>query len=158
MKSLVPNGEDITIVGVVQPAEGPILCLSIGVGYLPSLTEHGPACRESEIVQSQLADSGINVFTNEAFGADSDSEFDMGFPCHCGWMRLKMHFSFDAGCVFQVHCLVPSAFLTLSMPRRGLDLSGMIDFDCIQSGAAGHAADFHGRLLAGLAYRFRLTV
>ncbi len=103
MKSLVANGEDITIVGVVQPAEGAnASALSIGVGYLPSLTEHvAQLAGESEIVQSQLADSGINVFTNEAFGADSDSEFDMDSLVTVDEDAIENAFSFDADAFFQ---------------------------------------------------------
>lgn len=58
MKNLVKNGEDITIVGVVQPSEDANgLLLNTGIGYPVSLTKHvADAAENSEIVQRQLAD------------------------------------------------------------------------------------------------------
>ena len=66
MKNLVKNGEDITIVGVVQPSEDANgLLLNTGIGYPVSLTKHvADAAENSEIVQRQLADKSTNVFTN----------------------------------------------------------------------------------------------
>lgn len=70
MKDLVEHGEDLTIVGVVQPEdENSISVLSSGIGYLPSLTTHvienADQCR---IVKEQLKTPKRDVFSGEAFG------------------------------------------------------------------------------------------
>ncbi len=74
MKNLVSQGEDIKIVGVVQPSEDAKgVGLTMGINYLPSLTEHViKEAAKSQIVQDQLASKTTNVFTNEPFGEDSD--------------------------------------------------------------------------------------
>ena len=73
MEKLVQNGEDLTIVGIVQPAEGAnAAMLSPGINYPAALTAH---CMEqaaaSPIVRDQLADAGVNVFTGDRFGEES---------------------------------------------------------------------------------------
>lgn len=41
MKKLVADGENLTIVGIVQPAEGATASmLTAGIGYTPALTRH----------------------------------------------------------------------------------------------------------------------
>ncbi|MCD8141755.1 MAG: ATP-binding cassette domain-containing protein [Clostridiales bacterium] len=79
MRNLVTNGEDLTIVGIVQPAEDAVsTALSSGINYLPSLVTHvSELAAESEIVQAQMADPDTNVLTGEPFGEDSDSAFDL---------------------------------------------------------------------------------
>ena len=80
LKDLVSQGEDLTIVGIVQPSEeSDIAMLSTGIGYLPSLTEHVILeASDSEIVKEQLQDRNINVFTGKKFGEqDEEDEFDM---------------------------------------------------------------------------------
>jgi len=73
MKKLVKNGEDLTIVGIVQPVEGAAASmLTAGICYTPELTKH-------VIEKQQLADEKINVFTGEEFGKEDNenSKFDM---------------------------------------------------------------------------------
>lgn len=71
MKKLVADGEDIKIVGIVQPAEGSkATALNMGIGYPYSLMTH--------VVKQQKASPDINVFTGEKFGEDSgDNGLDM---------------------------------------------------------------------------------
>ena len=135
MKNLVENGEDITIVGVVQPAEDANgLLLSSGIGYPASLTKHvAEEADNSEIVQRQLADKSINVFTNEPFGEQSsDSEFDTDSLFTVDAEKLQNAFSFDSSGLtdgldgaFDLSSLRASA-------GGSLDLSGMIDLSGIQ--------------------------
>ena len=135
MKSLVANGENITIVGVVQPAEDANgLLLSSGIGYPASLTKHvAEEAENSEIVQRQLADKSINVFTNEPFGEQSsDSEFDTDSLFTVDAEKLQNAFSFDSSGLtdglddaFDLSSLGASA-------GGSLDLSGMIDLSGIQ--------------------------
>ena len=81
MKKLVKNGEDLTIVGIVQPVEGAAASmLTAGICYTPELSKHViEKAASSEIVKQQLADEKINVFTGEEFGKEDNenSKFDM---------------------------------------------------------------------------------
>ncbi|MBX9032870.1 ABC transporter ATP-binding protein/permease [Gordonibacter massiliensis (ex Traore et al. 2017)] len=81
MRDLVANGEDIKIVGVVQPAEGAsATMLSSGINYPSSLTDYViDQAADSTIVKDQLAHPDTNVFTGKPFGEedDSDSGFNM---------------------------------------------------------------------------------
>ena len=135
MKNLVKNGEDITIVGVVQPSEDANgLLLNTGIGYPVSLTKHvADAAENSEIVQRQLADNSTNVFTNEPFGEQgNDSEFDTDSLFTVDAEKLQNAFSFDSSGLtdgldgaFDLSSLGASA-------GGSLDLSGMIDLSGIQ--------------------------
>ena len=80
MKKLVADGEDIKIVGIVQPAEGSkATALNMGIGYPYSLMTHvAEEAKNSEIVKQQKVSPDINVFTGEKFGEDSgDNGLDM---------------------------------------------------------------------------------
>ncbi|MCD8045806.1 MAG: ATP-binding cassette domain-containing protein [Clostridiales bacterium] len=80
VQNLVNNGETLTIVGVVTVNEDAASeILDHGINYLPSLIEHlAKEAAESEIVQQQLANPEINVFTNEPFGEEEDDDsFDL---------------------------------------------------------------------------------
>ena len=80
MKKLVADGENIKIVGIVQPAEGSkATALNMGIGYPYSLMTHvAEEAKNSEIVKQQKASPDINVFTGEKFGEDSgDNGLDM---------------------------------------------------------------------------------
>ena len=80
MKKLVADGEDIKIVGIVQPAEGSkATALNMGIGYPYSLMTYvAEEAKNSEIVKQQKASPDINVFTGEKFGEDSgDNGLDM---------------------------------------------------------------------------------
>ncbi|MCD7921883.1 MAG: ATP-binding cassette domain-containing protein [Clostridiales bacterium] len=77
MRELVQNGEDITIVGIVQPLEdATAAALTEGLNYPKSLIEHvAEEAAESQIVKDQISNPKINVFTGEAFG--ENAEFDL---------------------------------------------------------------------------------
>ena len=81
MKKLVKNGENLTIVGIVQPVEGATASmLTAGICYTPELTRHViEKAASSEIVKQQLVDEKINVFTGEEFRKEDNenSKFDM---------------------------------------------------------------------------------
>ena len=98
MRGLVENGEDITIVGIVQPsADASGLLLQAGIAYPASLTRHvAEEAAASEIVQNQLADPHTNVFTDEPFGEESgESDFDMESLFSIDEDALEEMFSFD---------------------------------------------------------------
>lgn len=76
MKKLVDNGEEIRIVGIVQPskdAKGQLL--QAGIAYPPSLTKHViEEAAGSDIVKEQLSHKKKNVFTGKKFGKSSKKE------------------------------------------------------------------------------------
>ena len=80
MKKVVENGEDLKIVGVVQPKKGvSATMLQTGIYYPDSLADHIIIeAQESKIVKEQLDNPKINVFTGKDFNAkEEDSDFDM---------------------------------------------------------------------------------
>ena len=133
IKTLVGNGEELTIVGIVQPAkDANASALSAGVGYPASLTKHvAQQAEQKEIVRQQLADPSVNVFTGEPFGEESDQDaFDMDSLFTIDEKKLKEAFAFD-----------DSAFL-------GLSGSGTMDFSSV-FGSAGDLIDLSGALNLG---------
>lgn len=81
MRDLVSKGEDVKIVGIVQPREdATATMLSSGINYPTSLTNHViDQAASSAIVKDQLASPGTNVFTGKPFGEEDqgDSGFNM---------------------------------------------------------------------------------
>lgn len=115
MKKLVADGEDLTIVGIVQPAEGATASmLSAGICYTPELTRHViDEAASSKIVKQQLENEKVNVFTGEEFGQEDseESKFDM-----------ESLFSINEDAIQEAFQIDESAF---NMDLSGMDLSGM---------------------------------
>lgn len=98
MKNLIDQGEDIKIVGIVQPTDSTsAMMLSTGICYPASLTTHIiNQAAESEIVQKQLAHPDIDVFTGKSFDdEDNQQQFDMQSLFTVDQDILKSAFSFD---------------------------------------------------------------
>ena len=78
MKERIAAGEDLHIVGIVCPREGvSATALSSGVAYTSALTRHViELAADSEMVQRQLADPAINVFTGKGFDEDTDTDLN----------------------------------------------------------------------------------
>ena len=70
MRNLVNNGEDVKIVGIVQPREdATATMLSSGINYPSTLTDYViEQAASSTIVKDQLAHPDTNVFTDKPFG------------------------------------------------------------------------------------------
>ena len=125
MKQVVANGTDLTIVGVVQPAEdSSAAMLSSGIGYTHDLTLHViEQAKSSAIVQQQMADPQINVFTGEEFGADNSTSFDMSSMFSVDTDTLKNAFQFDTSALkFDLS----GAF---DLSAGSFDLSSLLDPD-----------------------------
>ena len=125
MKQVVANGTDLTIVGVVQPAEdSSAAMLSSGIGYTHDLTLHViEQAKSSAIVQQQMADPQINVFTGEEFGADNGTSFDMSSMFSVDTDTLKNAFQFDTSALkFDLS----GAF---DLSAGSFDLSSLLDPD-----------------------------
>ena len=75
IKNLVKDGEDLDVVGVVQPKDGEdITMLTAGVSYPASLVNHViEEASKSKIVKAQIQDKKKNVFNGKAFD-DPDDE------------------------------------------------------------------------------------
>lgn len=97
MKQLIDNGENLEIVGVVQAADSAsVTMLQSGIGYLSSLTDHViNQAQSSEIVQKQLANRDIDVFTGKRFDDSDGSNLDMKSLFTVDSEILKSAFSFD---------------------------------------------------------------
>ena len=134
MNDLVDQGEDLKIVGIVQPREDANgALLTAGIGYPSSLTEHVVQEAETrEIVQKQLADHTVNVFTNEPFGEESgQSDFNMDSLVTIDENALKEAFQFDESAMTQG---LSGSFDFSGMEGIDpgtLDLSGMLDLGSI---------------------------
>lgn len=133
MKKLVAEGEDLKIVGIVQPAEDANgALLSTGIAYPASLTEHViEVAADSKIVKEQLKDRNTNVFTGEAFGKDdSDSDFDMDSLFKVDEKALQKAFSFDEEALTK-GLSTGSSGLDLKKLEQSLDLSKLMDMDAL---------------------------
>lgn len=96
LNALVANGEDLTIVGVVQPNEDSAATLSTGINYPASLITHmAELSSESDAVKAQLASPEVNIFTGEAFG-ESDNSFSLGSLFSLDEAALTDLFDFDS--------------------------------------------------------------
>lgn len=133
MKNLVDKGEDLKIVGVVQPAEDAKgTLLMTGIGYMPDLTKHvAQKAEDSEIVKNQLSNKNINVFTNEPFGEESgEDQFDMDSLVSVNADVLQDAFAFNEDAFSEG---LQGAFDLSEMPAgSSLDLSNMIDLKNIK--------------------------
>ena len=71
METLLEEGQTLKIVGILTVTEGGASTTPMAtIGYLPELTRQViDRAGDSEIVQKQLADPGVNVFTGKPFNA-----------------------------------------------------------------------------------------
>ena len=126
LRRLVENGEDITVVGVVQPAENADAAMLLpGIAYPSSLTAHiMEQAAAAPIVQEQLASPERNVLTSSPFG-EEHSTFDMTSLFSIDEKALGKAFQFDESAL-QID---PSAYLHLDFGT--IDLSAMLDWSSI---------------------------
>lgn len=98
MRDLINNGEDLTIVGVVQPSDSATATmLSSGIGYPAALTTHViEQASSSEIVKRQLDSPSINVFSGQSFeDEENNQKFNMQSLFTVDTDMLKNAFSID---------------------------------------------------------------
>ncbi len=97
MQDLVEAGEPLTVVGIVQPTGDSGGQLQSGLAYPASLTHHmAELAAGSQIVQEQLAQPDINIFTNEPFGQESgESGFSLSSLFHIDQAALEELFTLD---------------------------------------------------------------
>ncbi len=137
MKNLVKNGEDLKIVGIVQPKDGATsTMLSQGICYPADLTDHViEKAKNSKIVQEQLKDSKTNVFTGKAFGAtEEDSDFDMNSLIDIDTNAMQSAFKIDESKIKVDFGNLNNVLNKNSLPSLDLnDIISKIDFSMSSS-------------------------
>ena len=114
----VENGLDLHVVGVVRPNESSdAKALSAGIAYTPALTQElMERAADSAIVQQQLADPEVDVFTGKSFDTlqeEARQGVDLGSLFSVDEQMLRSAFSFD------------TSALQGAFDPSGLDLSGI---------------------------------
>ena len=122
MKNLVENGEDIKIVGIVQPKDGATATmLKTGIAYPSTLTKRViNQAKNSEIVQKQLDSPQIDVFTGKEFNNKDNKSLDMNSLITIDEDMLKSAFSFDQSQI---------SMNDLDLSQINIDLSSLPDID-----------------------------
>ena len=125
LQQLVADGEDLTIVGVVQPkADASAAMLSAGIAYPAALTQHViEQAQNSEIVRQQMAAPDTNVLTGEPFGSKLDTlrNFDYASLFSIDTDALKHAFSIDTSAL---NFDISGAF---DLTDGSFDLSSLLD-------------------------------
>lgn len=117
MRELVENGEDIEVVGVVQPRDdATATMLSSGINYPATLTDYViEEAADSAIVKDQIAHPDTNVFTGKSFDDEGDDEDDFS---------MESLFTID-GDAIQAAFKFDESALTSGLSGMSLDLSGL---------------------------------
>ena len=124
MKKLVQNGEDLKIVGIVKPKEGASSSMLMsGIYYPASLTDHIiENAKNSKIVQEQLANPEINVFTGKDFNAtEEENSFDMNSLIDVDTKAIQSAFKIDQSKIKVDFSGLNSAFTKNSLPAINLE-------------------------------------
>ncbi len=144
MKEIVDDGEDMTIVGIVKPAEDATsAALTMGVNYPASLVTHlVQEAAQSDIVKDQLNHRNTNIFTGDPFGDDSgESAFDMEDLFELDDDALADMFAMD-GLMDGMDMSSLMSGMDLGSLGGSLDMSGVFNFD-------GSSFDLSGMLNLG---------
>lgn len=134
MNELVQNGEDLKVVGVVQPAEDAnAVSLTTGIGYTKDLSRHvAEEAENSEIVQQQLQNPDVDVFTNEAFGEESGQrDLDMNSLFSVDEDAIQEAFGFDESALTEGMSDAFDFSGAMSADGSTLDLSGLMNMEDI---------------------------
>ena len=128
LNSLVSQGEDLTIVGVVQPSEDATAAmLTAGINYPASLTRHiMEAAAKSPIVREQLTQPTINVLTGLPFGEENKNRLDLSTLFTVNEAALSEAFQLDTDSLN----IDFSKVFTLDTSQ--LDLEGLLNLEEIQ--------------------------
>ena len=140
MAQAVDNGLDLHVVGVVRPNESSdAKALSAGIAYTPALTQElMERAADSAIVQQQLADPEVDVFTGKSFDTlqeEARQGVDLGSLFSVDEDGLRSAFSFDTSAL--QGAFDPSG---LDLSGISVDLSGVADQVDVESLVAGAPA------------------
>ena len=125
MKNLIQNGEDLEIVGIVQPRkDANAAMLSSGIYYPSELVEYVlESAKNSEIVKAQQSDHSRNVFTGKSFDAKDDSEnaFQMESLFRIDGQKVQSAFSVDGSKLNLDLSGINAALGSLSLPPLNIE-------------------------------------
>ena len=138
MKNLVKNGEDINIVGIVEPKpDSKVYALQPGIGYISSLTNHViEKAANSDIVKAQIASPDVNIFTGKRFDENEDvkDSFDMNSLVDVDSNAIKSAFKVDQSKLKVDFGNVNKAISKTNMPELKLEnIINKIDFSLSES-------------------------
>ena len=168
MTRLVEAGEDLTVVGVVQPNEdNDNPTMNVGIAYPASLTLHViDVAAKSDIVKAQLASHDVDIFTGTEFGKEAErGAFDLSSLFTVDEEAFKKVFNIDLSALTDGISFDPSAIDLSSIDLSGTDLSSLLSLTPDLSGidlssllskikikaTAKDVGDLLGALLAGFA-------
>ena len=168
MEELVEDGEEIKIVGVVQPVdEDSTAILTSGIYYTPDLIEYiVEEAEDSEIVQDQMDNPDINILTGEEFGESSDTDdLDLESLFSVDTEALEDMFTFDTEELEEAmsdsldlsDSLDVSDSLDLDLDTDSLDLSSMADLGSIDISLPSMDLDLGSISLADLMSSVTIT-
>ena len=100
LRRAVEDGQPLEIVGIVRATDDQTMTLRRGIAYTPALTELVmEEAASSPIVEAQLADPEVDVFTGQTFeelnSGDAAREFDMSSLFTIDTQRLQAAFQID---------------------------------------------------------------
>lgn len=97
MKKLIDSAQTLSVVGIIAPKEGSgATALSQGIAYTCELTDYViQQAKDSPIVQNQLSDEGVDVFTGVPFGSDKTSDLDFEDMIHIDGDMLSSAFGMN---------------------------------------------------------------
>ncbi|MDO4599795.1 MAG: ABC transporter ATP-binding protein/permease [[Ruminococcus] gnavus] len=125
MKNLIQNGENLEIVGIVQPRkDANAAMLSSGIYYPSELVEYvSESAKNSEIVKAQQSDHSRNVFTGKGFDAKDDSEnaFQMESLFRIDGQKVQSAFSVDGSKLNLDLSGINAALGSLSLPPLNIE-------------------------------------
>lgn len=125
MKQLVQNGEDMEIVGIVQPKEDATAAmLSFGIYYPSELVDYvSEKAAKSEIVKAQLADHNRNIFTRKGFDAKENGEnaFEMDSLFTIDEQKVQSAFQVDGSKLNLDLSGINHAMSDLSLPQLDME-------------------------------------
>ena len=127
MENLIAEGEDLQVVGVIEPTEEATSAfLTAGVYYTPELVEHLiDEAAETQVVKDQLNDPKVDVFNGKTFAEEQEGEDESGFDSNSLFSidedAMRDAFKFDEAAL-QID---ESALDLGGVDLSGLDMSGL---------------------------------
>lgn len=133
MKKLVEKGEDLKIVGILQPKEDvTATMLQTGIYYPASLTNHViEKAVNSKIVKEQLKKPEVNVLTGKKFdeAENEESSFDMNSLFKIDEKKMKSAFKIDESKIKVDFSNLNQVMSKVSLPELNLnDILGQLKF------------------------------
>lgn len=126
LTGLVESGEDLHVSGIVRPnGSTRASALTPGIYYTPALTSHLiKQAAQTEVVQQQLADPAMNVFSGRTFADEAanpqGNEFDLSSLITVDEDAIAAAFTFDESAL-----AMDLSGLSLDLSALNLDASAM---------------------------------